>query len=83
MSYIVDKLLIVDIKRSSIPKDVAELFEKRTRWADQVYYEQICFIQGIHITLWFDLLNEYSQSIVLEIQKEVAESGASYIRLIN
>ena len=82
MSYIVNKVMIADIDAESIPEDVIELFLTEMNWEDCLDREQICNIEEIDETSHFNRLTEESKTIVLKIQEEVAESGASYIRLI-
>jgi hypothetical protein len=82
MSYIVNKLVIADIHSDRIPEDVVELFRTQMNWEDCLDREHICNIEEVDETSYFNRLTEESKAIVLEIQKEVAESGASYIRLI-
>ena len=83
MSYIVNKLVIADIERDSIPEDAANLLKSYVYWRDEILDEHICNIEEVGETNHFNRLTEESKAIVIEIQKEVAESGASYVRLIN
>jgi hypothetical protein len=85
MSYIVNKLVIADIERASLSKEVRDALSGHIIWRDQRLNEHIYsveeFLEELHHT--FSLVSKESIKVIAEIQEELKESDASYIRLIN
>lgn len=81
--YIAEKLVIADIERANLSKEIQNALSGHIVWRDQRMNEHIYSVEEFLEELRpFTLISEESISIIKEIQEELHECGASYIRII-